>query len=144
MQSYREAGKKIFLLTNSGYKFVDAGMRHILEGQLERPEEWRSLFDLICVQADKPNWRALASHATRRCSGVPRSDRAVLPVASPLKLLMALGSLCCGSSAIQLDSIRPALRSPALRCVCHGWPGSRSPAAVQPGTGTKRTGRSGH
>ncbi len=40
----------MFLMTNSGFEFVNAGMRHLLG------EDWRSFFDLVIVDANKPNW----------------------------------------------------------------------------------------
>jgi len=51
----RASGRKTMLLTNSGFKFVNNGMNHITRNQLA-PGEWKELFDLICVGADKPSW----------------------------------------------------------------------------------------
>jgi HAD superfamily 5'-nucleotidase-like hydrolase len=56
LRSLRAAGRKTFLLTNSGFKFVNNGMNYITRGQLSSPDEWISLFDLVCVGADKPSW----------------------------------------------------------------------------------------
>ena len=55
LRSIRAAGRKVFLLTNSGYKFVATGMDFLTRAQL-KPGEWRSLFDLVCVGADKPSF----------------------------------------------------------------------------------------
>ncbi|XP_068694165.1 5'-nucleotidase domain-containing protein 2-like isoform X3 [Montipora foliosa] len=44
------SGKMLFLITNSGYKFVKKGMDHML-GQ-----GWRDLFDVIITQARKPSF----------------------------------------------------------------------------------------
>lgn len=55
LRGIRAAGRKTFLLTNSGYKFVARGMAHLTRGALE-PGEWLSLFDFVCVAADKPSW----------------------------------------------------------------------------------------
>ena len=42
--------RKLFLLTNSPYYFVDAGMTYMLG------KEWRDLFDVVITSADKPSW----------------------------------------------------------------------------------------
>ncbi|KAL6077826.1 5'-nucleotidase domain-containing protein [Balamuthia mandrillaris] len=52
LQGLREKmGKKLFLLTNSSYHFVDAGMRHMLSSS---SSSWESLFDVIITDAQKP------------------------------------------------------------------------------------------
>ncbi|XP_048462664.1 5'-nucleotidase domain-containing protein 2 [Rhincodon typus] len=43
-------GKKLFLITNSPFNFVDKGMKHMVG------KDWRDLFDLVIVQADKPGF----------------------------------------------------------------------------------------
>ncbi|KFO30280.1 5'-nucleotidase domain-containing protein 3 [Fukomys damarensis] len=43
-------GKKMFLVTNSPSSFVDKGMRYIVG------KDWRDLFDVVIVQAEKPNF----------------------------------------------------------------------------------------
>uniref|UniRef100_A0A8B9PAN7 5'-nucleotidase domain containing 3 n=1 Tax=Apteryx owenii TaxID=8824 RepID=A0A8B9PAN7_APTOW len=43
-------GKKMFLITNSPSSFVDKGMKFIVG------KDWRDLFDVVIVQADKPNF----------------------------------------------------------------------------------------
>ncbi|KAM4675231.1 5'-nucleotidase domain-containing protein 3 [Discoglossus pictus] len=43
-------GKKMFLITNSPSSFVDRGMNFIVG------KDWRDLFDVVIVQADKPNF----------------------------------------------------------------------------------------
>ncbi|XP_010851765.1 PREDICTED: 5'-nucleotidase domain-containing protein 3 [Bison bison bison] len=43
-------GKKMFLITNSPSSFVDKGMRYIVG------KDWRDLFDVVIVQAEKPNF----------------------------------------------------------------------------------------
>ncbi len=55
LRGLRAAGRKTFLLTNSGFKFVNSGMDHITRASLP-PGEWLSLFDMVCVGADKPSW----------------------------------------------------------------------------------------
>ncbi|TSQ92616.1 5'-nucleotidase domain-containing protein 3 [Bagarius yarrelli] len=43
-------GKKMFLITNSPLDFVDRGMNYIIG------KDWRDLFDVVIVQADKPGF----------------------------------------------------------------------------------------
>ncbi|XP_071271963.1 5'-nucleotidase domain-containing protein 3-like [Salvelinus alpinus] len=45
-----EDGKKMFLITNSPFDFVDRGMNYIVG------KDWRDLFDIVIVQADKPGF----------------------------------------------------------------------------------------
>ncbi|KAM4618332.1 5'-nucleotidase domain-containing protein 3 isoform 2-T2 [Polymixia lowei] len=45
-----EHGKKMFLITNSPFDFVDRGMNYIVG------KDWRDLFDIVIVQADKPGF----------------------------------------------------------------------------------------
>ncbi|XP_073208547.1 5'-nucleotidase domain-containing protein 2 isoform X2 [Lepidochelys kempii] len=42
--------KKLFLITNSPFSFVDKGMKHMVG------KNWRDLFDMVIVQADKPTF----------------------------------------------------------------------------------------
>ncbi|OZJ04941.1 hypothetical protein BZG36_02643 [Bifiguratus adelaidae] len=51
LERLRAAKKKVFLLTNSGYEFVNAGLRHITGRK-----DWKDLFDFIGVWADKPRF----------------------------------------------------------------------------------------
>ncbi|CAH2277536.1 5 -nucleotidase domain-containing 3 [Pelobates cultripes] len=44
------SGKKMFLITNSPSSFVNKGMNFIVG------KDWRDLFDVVIVQADKPNF----------------------------------------------------------------------------------------
>lgn len=44
------ANKKLFLVTNSPFHFVDKGMRYIVG------DDWRDLFDVVIVQARKPKF----------------------------------------------------------------------------------------
>ena len=46
----QEANKKIFLITNSPFETVDAGMSYKVG------EAWREYFDVIIVQAGKPHF----------------------------------------------------------------------------------------
>ncbi|GFR06163.1 5'-nucleotidase domain-containing protein 3 [Trichonephila clavata] len=48
LQGLQNAGKKMFLITNSPFKFVDCGMTYML-GPC-----WRNYFDIVIVEAKKP------------------------------------------------------------------------------------------
>ncbi|KAL3846863.1 hypothetical protein ACJMK2_017817 [Sinanodonta woodiana] len=45
-----ESGKKLFIITNSGFPFVEAGMRYMLG------DNWAELFDVIVCRARKPKF----------------------------------------------------------------------------------------
>lgn len=50
LRAARESGKSLFLLTNSGFDFVDHGMRFLVG------PGWRELFDVVIVSAQKPHF----------------------------------------------------------------------------------------
>ncbi|KAF7660633.1 hypothetical protein LDENG_00278630 [Lucifuga dentata] len=50
LKKLSEHGKKMFLITNSPFDFVDRGMSYIVG------KDWRDLFDVVIVQADKPSF----------------------------------------------------------------------------------------
>lgn len=55
----RKANKMVFLLTNSPFKFVDAGMKHMLASFMKANpdiEHWTQLFDITIVRAEKPSF----------------------------------------------------------------------------------------
>jgi len=51
LTKWREAGKQLFLLTNSSFPFVNAGMSYIVDD-----DDWRNLFDIVITAADKPRF----------------------------------------------------------------------------------------
>ncbi|KAG1939204.1 5'-nucleotidase domain-containing protein [Pimephales promelas] len=50
LQKLSKNGKKMFLITNSPFDFVDRGMNYIVG------KDWQDLFDVVIVQADKPGF----------------------------------------------------------------------------------------
>ncbi|XP_042514976.1 5'-nucleotidase domain-containing protein DDB_G0275467 [Macadamia integrifolia] len=56
LKTLRENGKKLFLLTNSPYYFVDGGMRFMLEDSPGNSDSWRELFDVVIAKANKPEF----------------------------------------------------------------------------------------
>ncbi|KAI9230947.1 MAG: HAD-superfamily hydrolase, partial [Piptocephalis tieghemiana] len=51
LEKLQRHGKKTFLLTNSGFKFVDKGLAYVT-GR----DDWRDLFDLTIVRSAKPTF----------------------------------------------------------------------------------------
>lgn len=56
LAALRANGRKLLLLTNSDFTFVDVGMRHMLRAQLPSPADWPALFDVVVVAAQRPSW----------------------------------------------------------------------------------------
>ena len=50
LSNLKNAGKKIFLITNSKYEMVNAGMNYMVG------HDWTNIFDVIIVQANKPRF----------------------------------------------------------------------------------------
>ncbi|OTF76694.1 5'-nucleotidase domain-containing protein-like protein, partial [Euroglyphus maynei] len=50
LEHLRKHNKKVFLITNSPFYFVDNGMKYMIG------DDWRTLFDVIVVQARKPSF----------------------------------------------------------------------------------------
>uniref|UniRef100_A0A669DII6 5'-nucleotidase domain containing 2 n=1 Tax=Oreochromis niloticus TaxID=8128 RepID=A0A669DII6_ORENI len=57
------SGKKLFLITNSPFSFVDRGMTHMVG------KNWRDFFDVVIVQADKPHFFTDCIKPFRRLDG---------------------------------------------------------------------------
>lgn len=51
LSRWRDAGKQLFLLTNSSFPFVNAGMSYIVNDP-----NWRDLFDIVITAAGKPRF----------------------------------------------------------------------------------------
>ncbi|CAI0427667.1 unnamed protein product [Linum tenue] len=56
LEMLKEKGKKLFLLTNSPYYFVDGGMRYMLQDSIGCRDCWRDLFDVVIAKANKPDF----------------------------------------------------------------------------------------
>ncbi|RRT65613.1 hypothetical protein B296_00021762 [Ensete ventricosum] len=56
LKKLKAKGKKLFLLTNSPYYFVDGGMRFMLEDNSGERNSWRELFDVVIAKANKPHF----------------------------------------------------------------------------------------
>ncbi|HEY3452173.1 MAG TPA: HAD-IG family 5'-nucleotidase [Myxococcales bacterium] len=56
LHKLRSGGKKLFLLTNSGWDYTDLVMRFLLDGFLPEYPSWRHYFDLVVAFAGKPSF----------------------------------------------------------------------------------------
>jgi 5'-nucleotidase len=56
LHRFRSAGRRLFLLTNSGFAYTDCVMSYLLDGQLSNYPSWRSYFDVVVVDAKKPEF----------------------------------------------------------------------------------------
>jgi HAD superfamily 5'-nucleotidase-like hydrolase len=54
LEEFRRSGKRLFLLTNSDWRYTDALLRHILERGKGAPAHWSDLFHVVIVDARKP------------------------------------------------------------------------------------------
>lgn len=78
LKMLKEKGKKLFLLTNSPYYFVDGGMNFILEDFIGDGFSWRELFDVVIAQANKPSF--YTSEHPFRCYDVEKDTLAFTAV----------------------------------------------------------------
>ena len=67
LENLRNCGKTTFLMTNSPFEIVNAGMNYML-GQ-----DWRRLFDIVIVSAKKPSFFSAKKRHFRVYS--PRTGR---------------------------------------------------------------------
>ncbi|KAM7472872.1 hypothetical protein LguiA_011055 [Lonicera macranthoides] len=74
LRMLREEGKKLFLLTNSPFYFVDGGMRFMLEDSLGTQDSWRELFDVVIAKANKPEF--YTSEHPFRCYDIEKDNLA--------------------------------------------------------------------
>ncbi|CAA0820006.1 HAD-superfamily hydrolase- subfamily IG-5-nucleotidase [Striga hermonthica] len=79
LRMLKENGKKLFLLTNSPYYFVDGGMNFMLEQDaLGQQDCWRELFDVVIAKANKPEF--YTSEHPFRCYDVEKDTLAYYKV----------------------------------------------------------------
>ncbi|KAJ1865416.1 hypothetical protein LPJ73_000002 [Coemansia sp. RSA 2703] len=51
LETLKREGKRLFLLTNSGYDYVNTGLTYLFN-----TKKWRDVFDVVIVSARKPSW----------------------------------------------------------------------------------------
>ncbi|HEY6221714.1 MAG TPA: HAD-IG family 5'-nucleotidase, partial [Candidatus Eisenbacteria bacterium] len=64
LEEFRRSGKKLFLLTNSEWEYTDKLLRHILVRGKGAPGHWTELFNLVIVEAGKPDFFGSAEAPT--------------------------------------------------------------------------------
>jgi HAD superfamily 5'-nucleotidase-like hydrolase len=52
----RSAGKRLFVLTNSGPEYTNAMMSYLLDDALDEYRSWRNYFDYVITASNKPNF----------------------------------------------------------------------------------------
>jgi HAD superfamily 5'-nucleotidase-like hydrolase len=56
LHRFRSDGKKLFLLTNSGWEYTSAVMSYLLNGEMREYPSWMDYFEIIVVDAQKPGF----------------------------------------------------------------------------------------
>ena len=56
LHKLRSAGKRLFLVTNSGPDYTEAMMSYLLDQALEEYPSWKNYFDYICSASKKPSF----------------------------------------------------------------------------------------
>lgn len=56
LHKLRSAGKRLFVLTNSYWRYTDALMTFLLDGKLKEYASWRAYFDIVVVGGRKPRF----------------------------------------------------------------------------------------
>lgn len=54
LHKFRSAGKKLFLLTNSGAKYTESMMTYLLGSEMPEYPSWKNYFDVIVAASKKP------------------------------------------------------------------------------------------
>ena len=82
LRDQRMAGKKLLLITNSGWDFTKQIMAYAFDRYCEPGETWRDLFDIVIVSASKPRFFAENSPIYRV---VDEDQSLMLPHNGPLE-----------------------------------------------------------
>jgi 5'-nucleotidase len=56
LHKFRSAGKRVFLVTNSGPDYSEAMMKYLLDDGLDEYPSWKNYFDYICTASKKPGF----------------------------------------------------------------------------------------
>jgi 5'-nucleotidase len=65
LDKFIKGGKKLYLLTNSGWEYTNALLTHLLSGELDDYPDWRDYFDAVIIEANKPGFFAQGSPMLR-------------------------------------------------------------------------------
>jgi HAD superfamily 5'-nucleotidase-like hydrolase len=91
----KRAGKKLLLITNSEWGYTDAMMRYAYGRFLPEGMSWRNLFDVVIVQARKPEFFMQKSPLFR----IVTEDGLVAPSIGPI----VMGQSYLGGDAMQVE-----------------------------------------
>lgn len=91
----KRAGKKLLLITNSEWGYTDSMMRYAYGRFLPEGMHWRELFDIVIVQARKPDFFMQRSPLFR----IVTDDGLLAPTIGP----MAMGQSYLGGDAMQVE-----------------------------------------
>jgi HAD superfamily 5'-nucleotidase-like hydrolase len=56
LHKLRSAGKRLFLVTNSGSEYTEAMMSYLLDDALDEYPSWKNYFDYVCTASKKPTF----------------------------------------------------------------------------------------
>ena len=90
----RDSGKQLLLITNSDYEYTNKMMSYSYDRYLPKGMRWRDLFDMIIVQARKPDF----FNANQTLYEIVTDDGLMRPVLQARK-----GGLFCGGSARMVE-----------------------------------------
>ncbi len=91
-----DAGKKIFLLTNSGFEYTNQVMNYLLAGADDFYENWQDYFEIVIVSSRKP----LFFSGKQPFFRIHTENKGLL---SPLKDGFQKGHVYCGGNAASLQ-----------------------------------------
>lgn len=91
----KHAGKKLLLITNSEWGYTDAMMRYAYQRFLPKGMSWRDLFDVVIVQARKPEFFMQRSPLFR----IVTEDGLLSPTHGPI----AMDNSYLGGDAMQVE-----------------------------------------
>lgn len=94
----RDAGKKLVLITNSEWQYTDAMMRWVFEQQLGL-KSWRALWDMVFVQARKPDFFLQSAPAYE----IINEDGDLRPMAPGQSPVVGEGRLYYGGNAALVE-----------------------------------------
>ena len=83
LRDQRAAGKKLLLITNSGWDYTKQMMAYAFDRYCESGETWRDLFDLVIVSAAKPRFFSERSQIYRI---VDEDQSLMIPHIGPLEV----------------------------------------------------------
>ncbi|MCK5620531.1 MAG: HAD-IG family 5'-nucleotidase [Candidatus Krumholzibacteria bacterium] len=116
IEKLRDAGKKTFLITNSGFRYATDLVDHVFGPQLPAGS-WRSLFDAVIVHADKPHFFSAAESPSANIEWIERTGACgVSTGGSAADLEQRLGA---GGRSVLFIGDNPA--ADIVAAAVHGW-----------------------